>query len=158
MSLGIGINVVYRKINDLSMETKLRILISDVRNSEDIFINNEFDVKTDYFIGDGYSLTDLSYISNNLLYYIHCSTELCSIVEKDGLEVNFWINIRDNEYSIGYNNDVTLYSNAHIKNVEDIFEEKINNVYKEYIESTYTNEDKNKFHFFFQYLLSQLKL
>lgn len=158
LSIGICINVLYNNMDNVSTETKVRILLHDVHNSESIFTNNNFDVKTDDFVFEGTVLTDLSYVSNDLLYKIECTTNDCAIMAKKSLDVEFWVNILGNNYSVGYNSDTTLYSNDYINGVEDIFLKKINTVYKEYTEATYNDIHRNKIHYFYEYLYNKMKL
>lgn len=158
VAIAIWVNVVYNKMDDLSIETELRILISDVKNSENIFDDNKFDVRTDYFIFDGYVLTDLGYSTNDLVYDIYCRTSECSILGKKPTGAVFCINIDDDKYTVYYNDDHITYTEEYINSVENIFTEKINTVFTQYTEATYTKIHKNKFHFFVQYLWRQLEL
>lgn len=80
------------------------------------------------------------------------------ILAKTSSEAKICIDIEKNQYSVYYNNDYTIYSAEYIKNIENTFSEKINTIYRDYTKETYTDEHKNKLHYFFHYLYSKMKL
>lgn len=117
-------------------------------------------MQSDSFVFDGDLLTTLKYEYKDYTYYIDCSTIDCSLAEFDKLdkEYDFWISIVKNGHSIEINNNPKKYSFEYIEKIESIFEEKINVIYKEYIEYDYSSTEKDKFYFTWQYMRTKLSL